>query len=196
MSNAETPSPVHKLIDLVARLRYRLQHLKLHLQILEQKQNIIAHEIRGIKRKWDTLGADQDELAWNQLSNKETQDGTVETPNPEDSVDLSLTAELGVTWEMMPRNSYLSNLGEMMLSNSLREIEKATACTQNWIVKLLHGAACCPRMWLKRSTQFRKAFRNRMISVMRFEVLTCTFYYLIPVVPHKAVAEVSKIGNL
>ena len=63
MSNAETPSPVHKLIDLVARLHYRLQHLKVQLQILEQKQNIIADEIRGIKRKWDTLAADSDELA-------------------------------------------------------------------------------------------------------------------------------------
>ena len=100
MSNVETPSPVHKLIDLVARLHYRLQHLKVQLQMLGQKQDIIADEIRGIKRKWDTLAADSDELAWNQLSNetRNPEDGTVETRNPEDSVDLSPTAELGDTW--------------------------------------------------------------------------------------------------
>eukprot|EP00435_Cladocopium_sp_Y103_P072147 s708_g39.t1 len=101
MSNAETPSPVQKLIDLLARVPYRLQHLKCQIQRVEEKQDIIAQEVRCLKRKWDTIGADQDEIAWNQLSaNQEMpQDRRVENPETEDSMDLAPTAELGDAWE-------------------------------------------------------------------------------------------------
>ena len=100
MSNAETPSPVHKLIDLLLVSTTVCNTSNGIFKKIEEKQHIIAHEVRGIKRKWNTRGADQDELAWNQLSYKKEslQDGTVQTPNPEDFVDLSPAAELGDAW--------------------------------------------------------------------------------------------------
>ena len=46
------------------------------------------------------------------------------------------------------------------------------------------------------ATHWKNTKRQKLLSVSDAEVWMCLFYCLIPVVLHKAVAEVSGIGNL
>ena len=87
-----------RMIDLMARLHYRLHQVKLQLERIERTQFAMGEQMRGIKRKFDQMGADEDEVreAWAAVAavNQAEQDPTT-TPedgpkepdaNPEDPV--------------------------------------------------------------------------------------------------------------
>ena len=87
-----------RMIDLMARLHYRLHQVKLQLERIERTQFAMSEQMRGIKRKFDEMGAEDDEVrdAWAYVqSTRQAENDPTITPeegpkepdaNPEDPV--------------------------------------------------------------------------------------------------------------
>lgn len=87
-----------RMIDLMARLHYRLHQVKLQLERIEHRQFAMGEQMRGIKRKFDEIGAQDDEVQEGQTyveSRRQAKADPTTTPeegpkepdvNPEDPV--------------------------------------------------------------------------------------------------------------